>query len=604
MRHIEDYALLSSTHGAALVHRNGTIEWLCMPCFDSPAMFASLLGCDEHGGWSLRAADAEARVSRSYIQGTMVLETVWETETGRAEVIDFMPAPAKGGTHELVRIVRGLEGRVAMTTDLRIRFNYGKWCPWVRKSDNGIVAVAGPDAVRFNAGVSLLNENFASCAQFTVSEDQSIAFMLEWYPSHEEPPITRDASALLSSTASLWRRWTAKSTYKGPYREQVERSLLTLKALTFHPTGGIVAAPTTSLPEMPGGERNWDYRYCWLRDAVFTLYALSASGFDEEAEAWRLWLMRAVGGTPDEIQIMYGLHGERRLTETELEWLPGFEESRPVRIGNGAHAQRQLDIYGSVIAAFNASGRAALPDREATWRLERAIASHLERLWREPDAGLWEIRAEPRHFVHSKVMCWLAFDRMIASAVDCGFEGPIEQWRRVRDEIHADVCARGFDASSNSFVQYYGAEGVDAALLLMPLVGFLPVDDPRVAGTIARIERELLRNGLVYRYLGEQKVDGVPGPEGAFLACSFWLCDVYVAAGRRKEAQALFEGLLALGNDLGLFAEEYDPVAGRQLGNFPQAFSHVGLINTAHALDRAPGGAWELSDTGSASPSS
>ncbi|MFM9924798.1 glycoside hydrolase family 15 protein [Variovorax sp. H27-G14] len=591
-----DYALIGSTHSAALVHRGGDIEWLCLPRFDSAAMFASLLGDERNGHWTLRAKDPKARVTRRYLPGTVVLETTIHTAKGTATVTDFMPRPADGGTHEVVRIVRGVRGTVAMHTALRIRFNYGEWCPWVERRDGAVYATAGPDAVRIQSGVPLVNENFASCADFSVSAGQSISFCLEWFPSHATPPVTRDASALLARSVAEWGAWSERCGYQGEFREPVMRSLLTLKALTYEPTGGIVAAPSTSLPEQPGGERNWDYRFCWLRDAALTLYALIGSGYVEEASAWRWWLMRAVGGSPEELQVMYGLHGERSLTEQELGWLPGYEGSKPVRIGNGAHGQRQLDVYGSVIAAFHASRKAGLPDMDKVWPLERAIAKQLMVLWKEPDCSLWEVRGEPRHFVHSKIMCWLAFDRMIASATEFGLEGPVDQWRAVRDEIHAEVCARGYDATSNSFVQYYGADAVDAALLWMPLIGFLPIHDARVQGTIARIEKELIFNGLVYRYRTEEGVDGLRGGEGAFLACSFWLSNVYVAMGKLRKARTLFKRLLALGNDLGLFAEEYDPVGKRQLGNFPQAFSHIGLVNSAHALVSAAGGVWELAD--------
>jgi carbohydrate kinase (thermoresistant glucokinase family) len=595
-RRIEDYALIGSTNSAALIHHDGNIEWLCMPRFDSAAMFASLLGDDGNGCWAMHAAGRKAHVSRRYLPGTVVLETTIRTATGMATVTDFMPRPARDGTHELVRIVRGVHGTVSLHTELRIRFNYGEWCPWVRRREDAIYAVAGPDAVRITSSVPLTSENFASFADFSVSAGQTVAFCLEWFPSHQKPPITRDPYSLLARTTAEWTQWSARCTYKGEYQDAVMRSLLTLKALTYEPTGGIVAAPTTSLPELPGGERNWDYRYCWLRDAALTLYALIASGYLDEASEWRWWLMRAVGGSPEEIQVMYGLHGERTLTEVELDWLPGYEDSRPVRIGNGAQGQRQLDLHGSVIAAFHASRKAGLPDMDKVWPLERAIARHLVELWQEPDCSLWEVRGPLQHFVHSKIMCWLAFDRMIASAEEFHLEGPIDQWRKVRDEIHADVCSKGYDAETNSFVQYYGGNTVDAALLLMPLIGFLPIHDPRVEGTIRRIERELIFNGLVYRYRTEAGVDGLEGGEGAFLACSFWLANVYVAMGRMRKAKALFKRLLALGSDLGLFAEEYDPVAQRQLGNFPQAFSHIGLINSAHALASAEGGVWELAD--------
>lgn len=596
-RRIEDYALIGSTHSAALVHRDGSIDWLCLPRFDAAAMFASLLGDERNGHWSLRARHPKAHATRRYLPGTLVLETTWQTPRGTATVTDFMPQPSRDGTHEVVRIVRGVRGTVDLRTELRIRFNYGEWVPWVQRVDGAIHAVAGPDAVRITAGVPLVNEDFASCAEFSVGAGQSMALVLEWFPSHERPPITRDAYSLLEHTTRHWRAWSAHSGYRGEYREAVERSLLTLKALTYAPTGGIVAAPTTSLPEQPGGARNWDYRFCWLRDAALTLYALIGSGYLEEASEWRWWLMRAVGGSPEDLQIMYGLHGERVLNEIELDWLAGFDNSRPVRVGNGAHVQRQLDVYGAVIAAFHASRKAGLADMDKVWPLERAIARQLTTLWREPDSSLWEVRGEPRHFVHSKIMCWLAFDRMISSAEHFGLDGPVDDWRSTRDAIRADVLAKGYDAASNSFVQYYGADTVDAALLLIPLIGFLPIHDARVQGTIARVERELISGGLVYRYRTELGVDGLAGGEGAFLACSFWLVNVYAAMGRLRKARALFKRLLALGNDLGLFAEEYDPASGRQLGNFPQAFSHIGLINSAHAITLAVGGVWELADT-------
>jgi GH15 family glucan-1,4-alpha-glucosidase len=603
-RPIEDYALIGSTEGAALVHRDGTIEWLCLPRFDSEAIFASLLGHRDHGAWQLAASDSTARVTRRYLPDTMILETTIETGAGKAMVFDFMPLPAIGGTHELVRIVHGLEGTVEITMDLRLRFNYGAWAPWVERKEGMIVAIAGPDAVRISSSVDLDNVDFATQARFHVAAGQDVATMLEWFPSHLEPPLPRDPHALMRRTAREWSLWAQGCTYAGPHAETVRRSLVTLKALTYRPTGGIVAAPTTSLPEMPGGVRNWDYRYCWLRDAVLTIYALTGSGFHEEASAWRWWLMRATAGAPDELQIMYGLHGERRLTEVELEHLPGYEDSRPVRVGNAAHDQLQLDVYGAVIGAFDAGRRAGLHDMDAVWPLQRAIAKNLLTLWKQPDSGLWEVRGPPRHFVYSKVMCWLAFDRMVASATDYKLEGPVEEWRQARDEIHADICANGYDAASNSFVQYYGASVVDAALLQIPMLGFLPADDPRVLGTIARIERELLENGVVYRYRTDgANADGLPGHEGAFLACSFWLCDAWTLCGRTQDASALFERLLSYGNDLGLFAEEYDPIAGRQLGNFPQAFSHFALINTAHTLAGQAGGIAEhLADASSPGP--
>ncbi|MBV1832545.1 glycoside hydrolase family 15 protein [Novacetimonas pomaceti] len=584
-RRIEDYAMIGSTHSAALVHRNGTIEWLCMPRFDSEAIFASLLGTPENGEWVLRATDPAARISRRYVPDTMILETTIETPQGRAVVQDFMPTPVDGDLHELIRIIRGIEGTVSFAAELRLRFNYGAWIPWVERREGAIFAFAGPDAIRLSSSVDLSNANFSTTSDFTIVAGQSVATTLEWFPSHKIPPLPRDPYALLRHTEAQGRLWASQCTYEGPYAETVRRSLMTLKALTYHPTGGIVAAPTTSLPEDPGGSRNWDYRYCWLRDAVWTLHALTVSGYMEEASAWRWWLMRATAGAPDGLQIMYGLHGERRLTETTLDHLAGYENSRPVRIGNAAHGQLQLDVYGSLLGAFDAARRDGLPDMDAIWPLQRSIADRLLVLWREPDSSLWEIRGPKQHFVYSKMMCWFAFDRTIASAVDFGLEGPIDTWRQAREEIHAQVCEKGFDGASNSFVQYYGADRVDASLLQIPLLGFLPADDPRVQGTVARIERELLHNNVVYRYLPEGvRADGLEGREGAFLACSFWLCDAYIMSHRMDEARALFERLLTYGNDLGLFSEEYDPVARRQLGNFPQAFSHFALVHTAHML--------------------
>jgi len=593
-RLIEDYALIGSTESAALIHRDGTIEWLCLPRFDSEAIFASLLGNRDHGAWQLCTEDPTACITRRYLPDTMVLETTIQTDSGKAVVFDFMPLPATAGTHELVRIVRGVEGRVEMSMDLRLRFNYGAWRPWVERREGTIIGIAGPDAVRLSSSVDLTNVDFSTQARFAIASGQSVATMLEWFPSHETPPIPRDPYALMRRTEAEWAQWAKGCAVEGAYADVVRRSLITLKALTYRPTGGIVAAPTTSLPEMPGGVRNWDYRYCWLRDAVLTIYALTASGFHEEASAWRWWLMRATAGAPDELQIMYGLHGERRLTEVELDHLPGYEDSRPVRVGNAAHDQIQLDVYGAVLGAFDAARRAGLPDMDAVWPVQRAIAKNLLTLWKQPDSGLWEVRGPARHFVYSKIMCWLAFDRMVASAEDFGLDGPVDDWRRARDEIHADICEKGYDAVSNSFVQYYGAAVVDAALLQIPMLGFLPADEPRVQGTIGRIERELLEDGVVYRYRTDAAdADGLPGREGAFLACSFWLCDAWVLSGRVDEARVLFERLLSYGNDLGLFAEEYDPVAGRQLGNFPQAFSHFALINAAHTLAGQAGGAAE-----------
>jgi GH15 family glucan-1,4-alpha-glucosidase len=592
-RRIEDYGVIGNTHSAALISRDGSIDWLCMPRFDSPAIFAALLGDESHGSWRICAQASDVRITRHYRPGTAILETRFETETGTATVIDFMPPPGDDFVDEVIRLVRGDAGVVAIAVSVVFRFDYGRLVPWLERSVEGIVAIAGPDAVRLYTPEELVNKDWTTQAQFVIHETEYVPFVLTWYPSHREPPPVRDAVALLRRVEERWRSWSARNTYQGPWRETVERSLITLKLLTYRPTGGIVAAPTTSLPEAIGGVRNWDYRFCWIRDATLSLYALLTSGYQQEAIAWREWLLRAAAGSPQDLQIMYGLHGEQRLVEFALEWLPGFADSRPVRIGNAAYAQLQLDVYGELIAALHAARRFGIGASDAAWALQLVVIDHLDRIWREPDEGIWEVRGPRRHFVHSKLMAWLAFDRMIASAEMLGLEGPVEHWRGVRDAIHADICRNGFDADRNTFVQYYGATTVDAALLFVPIVGFLPPDDPRVLGTVAAIERELMQDGLLRRYRDVGEVDGLPGHEGAFLACSFWLCDVYHLSGREADARALFERLLGYANDLGLLAEEYDPRAGLQLGNFPQAFSHVSLINTAHALSSNSVGASE-----------
>jgi len=583
-KRIEDYGLIGNTHSAALVSRAGSIDWLCLPRFDSAAIFAALLGDDSHGSWRICAKASEVRISRRYRPGTAILETRFETESGTATVIDFMPPPGDEFVDEVIRLVRGDAGVVAMAMSVLFRFDYGRLVPWLERSVEGIVAIAGPDAVRLYTPIALVNKDFTTQAEFLVHEGQYIPFVLTWYPSHRVAPPVRDAVALLRRVEQRWRDWSARNSYEGPWRAAVERSLITLKLLTYRPTGGIVAAPTTSLPEALGGVRNWDYRFCWIRDATLSLYAMLTSGYQQEAIAWREWLLRAAAGSPQDLQIMYGLHGEQRLVEFALDWLPGFADSRPVRIGNAAHSQLQLDVYGELISALHAARRFGIGASDAAWALQLVVIDHLERIWREPDEGIWEVRGPRRHFVHSKLLAWLAFDRMIASARMFGLEGPVDRWAQIRDAIHADICRNGFDAERNTFVQYYGASNVDAALLFMPIVGFLPPDDPRILGTVAAIERELLRDGLLRRYRTLGEVDGLPGGEGAFLACSFWLCDVYQLMGRAADAEALFERLVGYANDLGLLAEEYDPRAGRQLGNFPQAFSHVSLINTAHAL--------------------
>ena len=590
---IEDYGIIGNTHSAALVSRDGSIDWLCLPRFDSAAIFAALLGDESHGSWRICAKASDVRLSRRYRPGTAILETRFETETGTATVIDFMPPPGDDFDAEIIRLVRGDAGVVEMAMSVLFRFDYGRLVPWLERSVEGIVAIAGPDAVRLYTSEELVNKDWTTQAQFVIHESEYVPFVLTWYPSHREPPAVRDAVALLRRVEERWRVWSARNTYQGPWRAEVERSLITLKLLTYRPSGGIVAAPTTSLPEAIGGVRNWDYRFCWIRDATLTLYAFLTSGYQHEAIAWREWLLRAAAGSPKDLQIMYGLHGEQRLVEFTLDWLPGFADSRPVRIGNAAHSQLQLDVYGELISTLHAARRFGIGSSDVAWALRLVVIDHLERIWREPDEGIWEVRGPRRHFVHSKLMAWLAFDRMIASARMFGLKGPVEHWARIRDAIHADICRNGFDAERNTFVQYYGASTVDAALLFIPIVGFLPPDDPRVLGTIAAIEGELMQDGLLCRYRDVGEIDGLPGTEGAFLACSFWLCDVYQLCGREADARALFERLLGYTNDLGLLAEEYDPRAGQQLGNFPQAFSHVSLINTAHALSVGTVGASE-----------
>ena len=584
MKRIEDYGLIGNTRSAALVSRQGSIDWLSFPRFDSAAVFAALLGDESHGHWSIAASDPAAVASRRYRPGTAILETRFETETGAATVIDFMPRPGDELAEEVIRLVRGEAGVVEMEMTLALRFDYGRLVPWLRRTPEGVLAVSGPDAVRLTTPVELVNQDLTTRAKFRLSAGEEAPFVLTWFPSHREPPPVRDAAEVLAEVEAGWRRWIGESTYAGPRREAVERSLITLKLLTYSPTGGIVAAPTTSLPEEIGGARNWDYRYCWIRDATLTLYALLASGFRREAAAWREWLLRAAAGAPQDLQIMYGLHGEQRLLESTLDWLPGFAGSQPVRVGNAAHAQLQLDVYGELMGVLHAARRFGLDEGEGGWALQKVVMSRLEDIWGEPDEGIWEVRGPRRQFVHSKLMAWLAFDRMIASARLFGLDGPVDHWCAVREEIRSEICEKGFNIERNSFVQYYGASTVDASLLLMPIVGFLPPDDPRILGTVAAIEEELLRDGLVRRYTAMGEVDGLPGNEGAFLACSFWLCDVYHLCGREAEGRALFERLLSLTNDLGLLAEEYDPLGKRQLGNFPQAFSHVSLINSAHML--------------------
>ncbi len=589
MRRIEDYALIGDTQTAALVGLDGSIDWLCLPYFSSAACFAALLGARDHGRWLLAPADPVIAVSRQYRPDSLVLETEFKTQGGAVRVVDCMPP--RQGAPDLVRVVEGLEGDVPMHLDLVIRFDYGSIVPWVRTIDGVFSAVGGPDALTLWTPVPLHGVDLTTQAEFRVKAGDRVPFTMVWHPSHVQPPAPPDPFAAAADTEAWWQEWASHCTTDGPWREVVLRSAITLKALTFAPTGGIVAAATTSLPEKIGGVRNWDYRYCWLRDATFTLYALMTCGFYDEATAWRDWLLRAVAGDPGEIQTMYGVSGERRLPELELPWLPGYERSRPVRIGNAAVDQFQLDVFGEVMDSLHTARRhRSVPDDDA-WSLQKAILRSLEQRWREPDEGLWEVRGPRRHFTHSKVLAWVAFDRGVKAVERSGLPGPVDHWRALRDTIHADVCAQGFNAAVPAFTQSYGSADLDASLLMLPLVGFLPPTDPRIRATVAAIERDLLTDGFVLRYRtsAEGDVDGLPEGEGVFLACSFWLADNYVLQGRHDEARALFERLIGLANDVGLLSEEYDPRARRQLGNFPQAFSHVSLINTAYNLTQRRG---------------
>jgi carbohydrate kinase (thermoresistant glucokinase family) len=578
---IEDYALIGDCTTAALVGRNGSIDWLCWPRFDSNACFAALLGTSEHGRWRICPADPAPRISRAYRDGTMVLETIFDTADGRVALIDFMPVDQAGSS--IIRLVEGRRGKVTMQSHLTLRFDYGTTVPWVTQLEDksGLSAIAGPSRVALRTPVALQGKNFATVAEFDVVEGQCVPFVLTHGPSHLPAPAAVDWQRALRETEGFWRSWSARCTYTGPWRGPVQRSLLTLKALTYAETGGIVAAPTTSLPEQLGGERNWDYRYCWLRDATLTLMALMSAGYIEEAQAWRAWLQRSVAGSPSQIQIMYGLSGERQLIEWEVPWLPGYQGAVPVRIGNAAADQLQLDVYGELIDAIYQSRMHMLAPVAAAWAQQQKLIEYLERIWQQPDDGIWEVRGGRRHFTHSKVMAWVALDRTVRDAERFNLQAPLERWRQVRDRMHATICKQGFDASRNTFTQSFGGSELDASLLLMPIVGFLPADDPRVRGTVAAIERELMADGLVLRYRTQAGVDGLPPGEGVFLPCSFWLADNYTLQNRDAEARALFERLLSLRNDVGLLSEEYDPHAKRQVGNFPQAFSHLALIGTA-----------------------
>ena len=590
---IEDYALLGDCQSAALVSRAGSIDWLCLPRFDSGACFAALLGDDAHGFWSL-APTRPAQTRRRYRGDTLVLETIHETADGVVAVIDFMPVRSR--QPDVVRIVEGRAGRVQMATELVARFDYGSAVPWVRHTADGIMAIAGPDTLHLRTPVKLRGEDFRTHGTFQVAAGERVPFVLTWHPSHEPTPQPVEADAALGATEAWWLDWSARCTVRGDWRGPVMRSLLTLKALTYGPTGGIVAAATTSLPECIGGERNWDYRFCWLRDATFTLYALLRSGYLEEARAWREWLMRAVAGRAAQLQIVYGVAGERRLPEIILPWLPGYEGSAPVRVGNAAADQFQLDVFGEVLDALHAARRSGLQATDEGWRVERELIEFLESRWTEPDEGIWEVRGPRRHFTYSKVMAWVALDRAVADAERFGLPAPMERWRTLREEIHADVLRHGYDERRGTFVQSYGSPELDASLLVLPQVGFLPAKDPRVVGTVRAVEKALYRDGFVHRYSTATGVDGLPPGEGTFVLCSFWLADAWILQGRRAEARELFERLLATCNDVGLLAEEYDSRARRQLGNFPQAFSHVGLINTARNLENGTGPAQDRPD--------
>ena len=584
---LEDYALLGDNRTAALVRRDGSIDWCCMPRFDSPACFAALVGSEDNGFWRLGAADPKAKIARAYRENSMVLETTYDTGGGRARVVDAMVL--EDNHVRIVRRVTGLKKRVAMRCELRIRFDYGSVVPWLSHVDGGIVAIGGPDAAVVYADVPLHAQGLSHVAEFEIDEKQNVAFELVFYPSHERrAPDRSSALTAIERTDATWHAWSQACTYDGPYNEAVLRSLLTLKALQFGASGAIAAAPTMSLPEELGGVRNWDYRFCWVRDATFVLTALMNAGYRDEAQAWRAWLLRAVAGSPSDLRILYGLLGQRRIHEYEADWLSGYDGSRPVRIGNAASTQFQLDVYGETIDVMYQARRAGFPSEEQEWALSTAVIEAVEKRWHEPDQSLWEIRGEPKQFVHSKVLAWVALDRAVRAVENFGLDGPVARWNAVRAQIHDEICANGYDPKRETFTQSYGSEALDAATLLIPLVGFLPPDDPRVRGTIKAVERELIRDGFLLRYSpADAAFDGFPPGEGAFLACNFWLCDAYALTGRYDDAVKTFERLLKIRNDVGLLAEEYDPHAKRQLGNYPQAFSHVGLVNTAFNLHAA-----------------
>ena len=590
---IEDYALIGDTQTAALVGRDGSIDWWCIPRFDSGAVFAALLGTPDNGRWQIAPAGGVQRIERRYLPDTLVLETTFHTDEGSVRITDCMPI--RGKTVDIVRLVEGLSGRVPMHMELAIRFDYGSIVPWVVRADDGLRAVAGPDAMLLRTPVHTHGAGRTTIADFVVEAGERVPFVLAHYASHQPMPRPIDAHRAIQDTTRWWHKWVAQCSYTGQWRDAVVRSLITLKALTYAPTGGIIAAPTTSLPEWIGSVRNWDYRYCWLRDSTLSLLSLTIGGYTEEALAWRDWLLRAVAGDPEDLQIMYGAAGERRLSEYSVDWLLGYEDSAPVRVGNAASEQFQLDVYGEVLATLHRT-RTLIPDPGAhndSWDLELELLACLENLWRKPDDGIWEVRGPRAHFTHSKGMAWLGFDRAVRNVNDFGLVGPVDRWTKIRDEIHAQICDEGFDRELNSFTQSYGSKQLDASVLLLPLVGFLAHDDPRVSGTVTAIERTLMTDGFVARYetSTDGSVDGLPAGEGAFLPCSFWLAQNRALIGRVDDAHELFERLLGLQNDVGLLAEEYDPVAGRQLGNFPQAFTHVCLVTAAAHLSK-------LSETG------
>ncbi|HJR63165.1 MAG TPA: glycoside hydrolase family 15 protein [Gemmatimonadaceae bacterium] len=594
---IEDYALLGDCETAALVAKDGSIDWLCWPRFDSGACFAALLGGPEHGRWRIAAEADNARVRRRYRENTLILETEIETDDGAVTVIDFMPP--RGEASDLVRLVVGRRGRVAMCTELVLRFGYGSIVPWVTRLDDGSLrAIAGPDMVVLRTNVALHGERLTTTGRFIVTAGETAAFVMTYSASHLPVPKPVDAIAALVETELFWREWASRCTYGGQWSDAVLRSLLTLKALTYRPTGGIVAAPTTSLPERITGVRNWDYRFCWLRDATLSLLALMDAGYYEEAAAWRDWLLRAAAGSPSQLQIMYGIAGERHLPELTIGWLPGYERSAPVRIGNAAHGQLQLDVFGEVLDALYQARAGRLDGSAESWQLQQALVRHLETVWELPDEGIWEVRGPRQHFTHSKVMAWVAVDRAIKSARQFNLPGPVERWSALRARICDDVCKQAWDSELGSFVQAYGSKALDASLLLMALVGFLPASDPRVRGTVEAIERRLMVDGLVLRYDTTATDDGLPVGEGAFIACSFWLADNYALLGRYNDARRMFERLLDLRNDVGLLSEQYDPRTRRHLGNFPQAFSHLALVDTAFNLAHAERPAEQRAATG------